>query len=62
MEFSTIYRLTEPNINIFENRLDKFWDTQELKYNDFKSQITGSEINVRKTPFNVESGEEEFIS
>lgn len=49
-----------PSINSFKNRLDKYWSDEELYYNDYRAEISGShgQNSIRNT-LNYESGEEE---
>ncbi|XP_077985252.1 uncharacterized protein LOC144439895 [Glandiceps talaboti] len=37
--------VTAPSVHSFEQRLDKFWSTQEIKY-DYKEKITTSTIGI----------------
>ena len=34
------------SLNSFKNKLDKYWENQEIVYNDYKSEITGSHEKV----------------
>ena len=54
--------INAPSINTFKNRLDKHWGSEDLYYDDFKAEITGSH-NRNEGNINIieESGEEEPI-
>jgi hypothetical protein len=36
-----------PSINAFKNRLDKHWKDEDIYYLDYKSEITGSHVNLK---------------
>ena len=48
-----------PSKNAFKNRLDKYWKNEEIYYNDYKAEISGSHENRNVEIINNESGEEE---
>ncbi|CAG2197574.1 unnamed protein product [Mytilus edulis] len=49
-----------PSINSFKNRLDRYWEYEEIYYSDYRAELTGS--SIRNNGDNIqlyESGEEE---
>jgi len=54
--------VTAPTLNTFKNRLDKFWENQEIVYEDFKADIAlGSQVNLAEMEEEAESGIEELL-
>jgi hypothetical protein len=53
--------VTAKTLDVFKNRLDKFWESQDILYNDFKANIlaTGSHVRNKLERFMCESGEED---
>ena len=41
--------VTSPSLNAFKNRLDKYWEKQDIVYEDFKADILldGSDVNLK---------------
>ncbi|CAG2214542.1 unnamed protein product [Mytilus edulis] len=49
-----------PSINSFKNRLDRYWEYEEIYYSDYRAELTGSSIrNNGDNNQLYESGEEE---
>ncbi|CAG2239000.1 unnamed protein product [Mytilus edulis] len=51
-----------PSINSFKNRLDRYWEYEEIYYSDYRAELTGS--SIRNNGDNIqlyESGEEEPV-
>jgi hypothetical protein len=56
--------INAPSTNAFKNRLDKYWENEELYYSDYRAEISGgnrSDIQLPDIDTNGESGEVAFM-
>ena len=53
--------VTSKTLNTFKNRLDKYWEDQDLVYEDFKADIKleGRDVDFNMSEEEIESGIEE---
>ena len=53
--------VTSKTLNTFKNRLDKYWEDQDLVYEDFKAEIKleGRDVDFNMSEEEIESGIEE---
>ena len=49
-----------PSLNAFKNRLNKNWPKQDIVYEDYKCQISGSDVNPVDLTIGGEFGKEVF--